>query len=249
MFADENFSDNCPYGTYWNYDSKKCSTCAPGTVYDSNLSECISRSQDRNQQYGAQDQSIYGYREVTTKPAVVESIWSFFTSMFSSSEQFNSGPVTCSSDKHFDINTGECIDNIKDHQDANVVDSASWKKDTNIMRGPDEMSVPSCLKDEDCMNLDEYESTGVHLVYACPGSKCTSGKCACSNGCQRDSYTGSCCQGFKEINGKKYCIENTARPEPTLRPNFLKQTGSSNSPNNADDFYWSDNLDFGHMKV
>jgi hypothetical protein len=78
----------------------------------------------------------------------------------------------------------------------------------------DTVGVSSCLKDEDCMNLDSYSSSGENLVYACPGSTCTKGTCVCGSNCKFDKYSGSCCQGLEEINGEQYCIENITRPKP-----------------------------------
>ena len=60
-------------------------------------------------------------------------------------------------------------------------------------------AAPSCESDENCMHIDETNSTVDKMVYLCPGSTCQQGKCQCGSGCKVDAYSGQCCKNFDNL--------------------------------------------------
>jgi hypothetical protein len=87
-----------------------------------------------------------------------------------------------------------------------------------------------CSLDEDCMNLDPGLSNPNNLVYSCPKAKCLNNTCSCGSECQRDPYTGMCCQGIDIIRGDAFCIEHTERPLETSET--LETSGLQNNRSN-----------------
>ena len=96
---------------------------------------------------------------------------------------------------------------------------ASSKKPKSVVLSQ-RMNMGGCMSDMDCMNPDAARSSPeTGIVYSCPGSYCQQptpgapGTCVCSDMCEYDRYSGTCCQDVIDIRGDKFCIEYTEPPK------------------------------------
>lgn len=53
-----------------------------------------------------------------------------------------------------------------------------------------------CTDDEICKNIDQEISTPNNIIYECPNATCNNGRCNCTDGCVRDSWSGICVREY-----------------------------------------------------
>jgi hypothetical protein len=81
-------------------------------------------------------------------------------------------------------------------------------KRTKIIKPERAQNSSFCTDDLMCQNINANKSKTDKMVLTCPNAKCVGGTCDCGSNCERDPYTGICCNSIEKIGSDTFCIEN-----------------------------------------